>query len=166
MEPLVQPQGHTVRLKLDFLLHCSKNTCLGGTQLCDYTGKATGTHRYAHLCSWCNFVHLFPCPFSGPVPEFATPVLHTCLCHVQQCPASSRGAWMDRQQLHRGKHFVIEIQQQHKPAISNDTFNAVKSKSMNQETTGTKARRWSIRGLKGFILPLAAVITEGGKMNQ
>lgn len=46
---------------------------------------------------------------------------------------------MDGQQLPGGKHFVTETQQQYKPAISNDTFNAVKS--MNHETKDTKARR-------------------------
>lgn len=61
----------------------------------------------------------------------------------------------------RKARFVIETQQLCKFVISNVTFKAVKS--MDRETTDTKARRWSIRGLKGLIFPLSAFIIEGGK---
>lgn len=59
---------------------------------------------------------------------------------------------------------ISETQQQCKSVISNVTFKAVKS--MDHKTTDTKARRWSIRGLKGLIFPLAAIIIEERKMNK
>jgi len=83
------------------------------------------------------------------------------------CPAvlsQLRGSLDGQKASHTKAQFVIETQQWYNFVISNVTFKAVKS--TDDETTNTKARRWSIRGLKGLTFPLAATIIEGEKRTK